>query len=259
MAFPTAQSPSSYATTGHMANHFDTIADIYNRVWYFSEDYQNQMLGHIIDLLRLSPQDALADVGGGTGVYTRLLHDRVGLRKAYCVEPARNMWREAAKLAGIEAFCADAEGFMGLGLDFTKVLLKEAVHHIPARASLWRHLREKLPADGRLLIVTRPQDTALPLFEQAKAVFRAKQPRHEALIEELEEAGFATELRTRPYVFQLDKETWFGMIRSRFMSDLAGFTDAEIEAGIAEIGQRHQGDTLSIPDTILYIAAWPKA
>lgn len=238
-----------------MVNHFDTIADIYNRVWYFSEDYQNAMLNNIIESLRLTPEDVLADIGGGTGVYTRLLHDTVGLRKAYCVEPARNMWREAAKLAGIESFCADAEGFMALGLDFTKVLLKEVVHHIPARPTLWRHLREKLPPAGRILIVTRPQDTALPLFEQAKIVFRGKQPHHAALIEELEAAGFAASLRTQPYVFQLDKETWFGMIRNRFMSDLAGFTDAEIEEGINEIGQRHPGNRIEIPDTILYIAA----
>lgn len=238
-----------------MVNHFDTIADIYNTAWHFSEDYQNTMLGNIIELLRLAPEDILADIGGGTGVYTRLLHDAVGLRKAYCIEPARNMWREAAKLAGIEAFCADAEGFMELGLDCNKVLVKEAIHHIPSRRTLWRHLREKLPATGRLLIVTRPQDTALPLFEQAKAVFRQKQPHHGTLIEELKAEGFAASLRTQPYVFQLGKETWFGMIRNRFMSDLAGFTGAEIEEGIREVDARHPGDTVAIPDTILYIAA----
>ena len=238
-----------------MANHFDTIADIYNKAWYFSDDYQNSMLANIIALLELGKDDSLADIGGGTGAYTKLIHDAVGLRKAWCIEPSEKMCLEAGKLEGIEAIHADAGEFMGMGLGFTKVLLKEAVHHIPARETLWRYLREKLPAQGRLLIVTRPQDTALPLFEQAKEAFRRNQPHQEALLLELESCGFATDLKSHPYSFPLDKATWFGMIRNRFMSDLAGFSEAEIEAGLREIDARHPGQELEIPDTILYIAA----
>ncbi|MFM8330726.1 MAG: class I SAM-dependent methyltransferase [Candidatus Methylumidiphilus sp.] len=241
-----------------MHNHFDTIAEIYNTVWHFSEQYQAGMLANIIELLRLEPSDTLADVGGGTGVYTDLLRRTVGLRQAYCVEPSRNMWLEAQKIAGIESYCADAAGFMALDLAFSKVLLKEVVHHIPDRATFWQYLRGRLPADGRLLIVTRPQAIALPLFEDAKAGFRRKQPHSDALLAELAAAGFATELRLHPYEFTLPKATWFAMIRQRFMSDLAVFSDAEIEAGLAEIDAQYPGDSLLIPDTIVYIAAAPK-
>jgi len=241
-----------------MANHFDTIADIYNKVWYFSEQYQRSMLANIVERLRLDPSDRLADIGGGTGVYTRLLRETCGLARAWCVEPSRNMCLEAAKLDGIESICADADGFMGLDLPFSKVLLKEAVHHIPARETLWRYLRDKLPAQGRLLIVTRPQDIRLPLFEQAKAAFRRKQPHHQTLLGELEACGFDAEVAFHPYAFSLAKDTWFDMVRSRFMSDLAGFSDAEIEAGIAEIDAAHRGQDIEIPDTIVYIAASPK-
>ena len=238
-----------------MANHFDTIADIYNKAWYFSEEYQNSMLANIIALLDLGKDDRLADIGGGTGVYTKLIHDAVGLRKAWCVEPSKNMYWEACKLEGIEAIHADAEGFMGLGLDCTKVLLKEAIHHIPGRETLWRYLRDRLPTTGRILIVTRPQDIALPLFEQAKEAFRRKQPHQETLLQELASSGFETLVKPHPYTFTLGKDTWFGMIRNRFMSDLAGFSAAEIEAGLREIDARHPGPDLEIPDTILYIAA----
>lgn len=238
-----------------MTNHFDTIADIYNKVWYFSENYQNSMLDNIICLLRLDKGDSLADLGGGTGVYTRLIRDAVGLAKACCIEPSKMMYLEACKLEGIEAIHADAEAFIGMDLSFNKVLLKEVVHHIPARESLWRYLRETLPAGGRILIVTRPQAIALPLFDQAKEVFRRKQPHQDTLIQELQSCGFETELKIQPYIFTLDKNTWFDMIRNRFMSDLAGFNEAEIEAGIREIDSRHAGTELEIPDTILYIAA----
>lgn len=240
-----------------MSNHFDTIAEIYNKVWYFSEQYQSQMLANIIELLRLQAGDRLADVGGGTGVYTRLLAEAAGLERPWCVEPSGKMCAEAAKIPGIEAICADAGGFMELDLPFNKVLLKEVVHHIPERETFWRHLRGKLPAQGRLLIVTRPRDIKLPLFEQAKEVFRQKQPHHETLLAELESAGFAVELRFHPYRFSLPKSTWFDMIRNRFMSDLAGFGAEDIEAGLREVDAAHPGETVEIPDTIIYIAASP--
>ncbi len=238
-------------------NHFDTLADIYNMLWYFSEQYQSSMLANIIELLQLTQGDILADIGGGTGVYTKLLHDTVGLGRAYCIEPSRNMVGEAAKIAQIEAVCADAHGFMGLGLPCGKVLLKEVVHHIPAREKLWQYLQAKLPERGKILIVTRPQDIALPLFEQAKAAFRQKQPHHETLIAELESCGFKTHLKIYPYSFALNKSTWFEMIRNRFMSDLAGFTEEEIEAGIREIDAAHPESEITLPDTIIYIAASP--
>jgi len=238
-----------------MTNHFDTIADIYNKVWYFSESYQTSMLDYIVRLLQLNSDDSLVDIGGGTGVYTKLIQDAVGLRRAYCVEPSKNMYLEACKLDNIEARHADAEGFMILNLEFSKVLLKEAIHHIPDRETLWHYLREKLPAHGRVLIVTRPQNIALPLFEQAKEVFRRKQPHHETLLNELISCGFEAEMTRHPYTFVLDKPTWFEMIRNRFMSDLAGFTEEEIEAGLQEIDAQYPGKDLEIPDTILYIAA----
>lgn len=241
-----------------MANHFDSIADIYNTLWHFSAQYQQAMLDNIIESLQLQEGDRLADLGGGTGAYTRLLKDRVGLAQAYCIEPSANMCQEAAKLPGITAVCADAEAFTAMDLDFDKVLLKEVVHHIQPREPLWQHLRGKLPGRGRLLIVTRPQDTALPLFEQAKEAFRSKQPHHDTLLAELASCGFAATLKIHPYRFSLDKAVWFDMIRHRFMSDLAGFSDAEIGAGLVEIDGKHPGQEIEIPDTIFYISASPR-
>lgn len=239
-----------------MTNHFDTIADIYNKVWYFSEHYQNSMLSNIIELLQLDNTDVLADLGGGTGAYTRLLLEKAKLKKAYCIEPSRNMFLEAQKIPIIESICADATEFMQLDLSFTKVLLKEVVHHIPARPVLWHYLREKLPRKGRILIVTRPQAIELPLFEQAKQVFRQKQPHHDSLLQELESCGFASHYRVFPHRFTLAKTVWFDMIRNRFMSDLAGFTEEEIEVGLAKIDAIHPSTQIEIPDNIIYVWAY---
>ena len=137
------------------------------------------------------------------------------------------------------------------------MLLKEVVHHISSREVLWHYVREKLPPQGRILIVTRPQAIELPLFEAAKHAFRQKQPKHETLLQELESCGFATSYRLHPYRFDLAKSTWFEMIRNRFMSDLAGFTDSEIEAGLTEIDAAFPADRIEIPDNILYLSATP--
>jgi ubiquinone/menaquinone biosynthesis C-methylase UbiE len=239
-----------------MNNHFDSIAEIYDSLWHFSERYRTQMLDNIVEHLRLTGGDILADIGGGTGAYTQWLKDIAGLEKAYCIEPSRKMYLEARKLPGVEAILADAEEFLGLNLYITKVLLKEVVHHVKAREKLWRHLHAILPAHGRILVVTRPQRTPLPLFKAARLAFGRNQPTCESLLAGLENSGFATSIKLHPYRFALDKRIWHGMIRKRFMSDLAVFDDAEIEEGIAEIDRDHPGDMIEISDDIIYISAW---
>lgn len=239
-----------------MANHFDLIADQYNQAWHFSDSYRDSMLSNIIESLQLVADDILADLGGGTGSYTLLLKQTAGLKRAYCIEPSAKMVAEAKKMADIESFCADAAEFLSLDLPYTKVLMKEMVHHVPSRPRLWNRLMDKLPPEGKILIVTRPQNTALPLFDAAKQAFRDKQPSQQTLTEELEASGFATSCTLHPYHFSMAKENWFELIRMRFMSDLGHFSDAEIEKGLREIDAAYDGNNLEIIDNILHITAW---
>jgi hypothetical protein len=43
------------------------------------------------------------------------------------------------------------------------------------------------------------------------------------------------------------------MIRDRYMSLLASFTDAELERGITEINEHHPGDRLDFRDRFAFI------
>jgi ubiquinone/menaquinone biosynthesis C-methylase UbiE len=79
-------------------NHFDAIADVFNRIWYFSDEYKDFITQHILSDLSLSQQDTLADIGGGTGSFTSRLSTEANLLKAYCIEPSSAMCEEAAKL-----------------------------------------------------------------------------------------------------------------------------------------------------------------
>lgn len=81
-----------------VANHFDSIAEVFNRIWYFSDEYKDFVISHIHHDLALNQNDILADIGGGTGTFTSRLANEAHVTKAYCIEPSLAMCDEAAKL-----------------------------------------------------------------------------------------------------------------------------------------------------------------
>ena len=236
-------------------NHFDAIADVFNRVWFFSQGYKDFVIRHIMEDLHLTSKDILADIGGGTGSFTHRLAIEADLEGAYCVEPSSAMCAEASKLSDITAVCADGEAFLALNYPFSKMLFKEVIHHIPDRKGFWSRLDPLLPQEGRVLIITRPQNIAFPFFQAAKEAFARHQPPLELIESELSDGGFALTTRHRNYTFTLAKEEWYTMLRHRFMSDLGIFSDQEIEAGIEEIDRLYEGETIDIVDHLLFISA----
>lgn len=236
-------------------SHFDSIADVFNRVWYFSEEYKNFVIRHIRSDLDLCAEDILVDIGGGTGSFTRRLMDESEAAKAYCVEPSAPMCAEAAKVGNITALCMDAHTFMSTKTPFSKLLLKEVIHHIGEREIFWQTVYAQLPEKGRLLIITRPQDIAFPLFSSAKSAFARNQPPYELFESQLKKFGFSVMSAQRSHTFTLSKEHWYDMLRHRFMSDLAIFSDEEIEEGIKEIDANHTGGTLDVIDRLIFITA----
>lgn len=237
------------------SNHFDSIAEHFNRIWYFSDEYKDFVIGHIVRDLSLSEEDTLADIGGGTGTFTSRLANEAHLQKAYCIEPSPAMCDEAEKLPNITAICADAHAFLAEKIPFTKMLLKEVIHHIDKREIFWKNVYESLPHEGKLLIITRPQHIAFPFFKAAKEVFARNQPPHELFETQLRECEFNVQTTLRSHTFTLPKESWYEMLRHRFMSDLGVFSDQEIEEGIREIEENHQGEVIDIIDNLIFITA----
>lgn len=239
-------------------NHFDSIAEVFNRIWYFSDGYKEFVINHIRRDLSLSSEDILADIGGGTGSFTsRLQKESAGI-KVYCVEPSLPMCNEAAKLENITALCMDAHTFLSTETPFSKLLFKEVIHHIDERERLWRAVYSRLPHQGKLLIITRPQNIAFPLFASAKAAFARNQPQQILLESELTTCGFEVISSKRTHPFTLPKESWYEMLRHRFMSDLGIFSDEEIEAGIDEIDPLYPNATIDIMDHLIFITATKK-
>jgi len=240
------------------SNHFDSIAEVFNRMWYFSDDYKDFVIQHIINDLSLTPNDILADVGGGTGTFTSRLMDEIGLQKAYCIEPSSTMCDEASKLKNITSLCSDAHGFLAQHIPFTKILLKEVIYHIPKTELYWKNVYGAMPHGGKLLIITRPQKIAFPFFAAAKEAFARNQPPYKLIESQLRKCGFEVATIQRSHTFTLPKESWYEMLRHRFMSDLSIFSDKEIEAGIVEIEQIYPEETINIIDNLIFITATKK-
>ncbi|MDD5051531.1 MAG: class I SAM-dependent methyltransferase [Sulfuricurvum sp.] len=239
-------------------NHFDSIADVFNRIWYFSDNYKDFVLEHILHDLSLNSEDILVDIGGGTGTFTSRIMEKSLLQKAYCIEPSSPMCIEAAKLGNITALCLDAHAFLTTETPFNKLLLKEVIHHIDNRETFWHDIYNRLPIGGKLLIITRPQNIDFPFFQSAKTAFSKNQPPHEIFESELKNCGFFVETKYQNHTFTLPKESWYEMLRYRFMSDLCIFSDEEIEEGIQEIDNYYYEDILEIVDNLIFMSAEKK-
>ena len=214
------------------------------------------MLSHITRHLELEKDDVFVDIGGGTGVFTKLVSTHAELESTpFCIDPSKEMCAKAEASGGIHVICEDANKFVSRNMDYDKVLIKEAIHHIKDRRHLWNGLFSHLRFGGRVLVVTRPQITPMPLFKAAKDAFFKNQPPCEFLVDELKSEGFLVKSNIDTYSLVLDKKIWYSMIKSRFMSDLAGFSDDEIKHGILEIDSIFPGGTIKIDDSIVFVFA----
>jgi len=104
----------------------------------------------------------------------------------------------------------------------------------------------------------RPHDsTHYPFFTKAHQNWSAHQCDEAVYVQALKDAGFGEVIVQRhDYTVEMPAQQWYDMVRGRFWSNLAQFTEKEIDDGIKEIKER-VGNTsqISFPDRILFIVA----
>jgi trans-aconitate methyltransferase len=238
-----------------MTSHFDSIASDFNELWLFSDQYRNWITKEIATQLQFNETDILVDIGGGTGLFTNLLKETTPVKKVFCVEPSKEMYLEAKKIKNICAINENCADFLQLHKEFSKILFKEVVHHIQNRPETWEKVFSLLPSRGKLLIVTRPKNTTLPLFRAAFERFAENQPSEQELLVEFDTTNFILHVEQKAFSFEIKKDTWINMIRHRFISDLQNFTSDEIEEGVQEIQHQYPENIISAQDTLLFILA----
>jgi len=236
--------------------HYQSLSEYGDYTAYFDEDYQQWIVDMLIPMLALVADDCVIDLGGGTGFFGHILHREANLVKdVLCVDPCDGMLRWAGTRPRVSLLCADALTFAQReDMHYDKIIIKEAIHHIHQRRDVFEGIRKQLNPGGRLLIITRPQQTEFPFFQAASEAFSRGQPSSDTLKTELEASGFSVSVRRHHYPVELQKQRWFGMLRERSMSHLTAFSDEQIELGIVEIDEKYQNEeTLKFHDTLIFI------
>jgi SAM-dependent methyltransferase len=238
--------------------HYNRLAASYDENWAYSPAYIAWMTRSILDRAAIRPGQVVADIGCGTGLYSREL--AAAGATVICADPSQAMLDQLSDdpaLVPARASAQDiAEHRVTLPAEnLDAIVIKEAIHHVPPseRQAVLRGLAALLAPGGRIIIVMLPGSITYPLFTAALERFESLQPDPADIAATLSGAGLQTELAYDSYTLTLAKDKYLSMVRDRYMSLLADFTDAELERGITEIQERYPGDRLEFADNFVFI------
>jgi 2-polyprenyl-3-methyl-5-hydroxy-6-metoxy-1,4-benzoquinol methylase len=238
--------------------HYDRLAANYDHNWAYSPAYIAWMTRCILDRAAIGPGQVFADIGCGTGLYSRQL--AAAGATVICADPSQAMLDQLPGDSALEPVRASAQDIAERRVALPTqrldaIVIKEAVHHVPAsdRQAVLNGLTGLLAPGGRIVIAMLPAQISYPLFPAALQRFESLQPDPADIVAALSRAGLETELTYDSYALTFEKDRYLAMVRNRYMSLLASFTDAELERGITEIRERFPGDRLEFADRFAFI------
>lgn len=247
--------------TDQIADHYERLAPSYDDHWNYDPEYVRQFSRAITGSLRLTSSDAIADIGCGTGLYTRQIADDVQPRRPIlCVDPSAAMLDRVPALASLRPVLASAEDVASGRVSLPDpgpldaIVVKEAIHHVTDRAATVRGLAGLLSGHGRLLVVMLPTTIPHPLFAAAHDRFEQLQPDPAEIEDALAAAGLRTSLTHRTFHVAVDRERYVRMLESRYMSVLGEFSDDELAEGIAQFRHAYREDpVLRFDDHFVFV------
>lgn len=244
-----------------IAAHYQRLGPIYNALLEYSPEFVRCLTSRMVEKLRLEPEDLLVDLGSGTGMYSVDILRQVPLRQPVVgVDPSEEMLAHIPEGVRITPVADDALSFSVRPDTYDKVLMKEAIHHVDERGELFDNLYERLRPGGVLLLVQVPPWVKYPLFRAALERCADWHANPDELTCLLEKAGFDVERDSVDYWHTLPKESYFEMVRNRYMSVLSTFGDEELEAGLEEMARTHAGASeLTFVDHFDYLTAVKQA
>jgi SAM-dependent methyltransferase len=212
----------------------------------------------ILQRAAIQTGQAVADIGCGTGLYSRALAAAAG--QVICADPSQAMLNQLPGDPALVPVRASAQDIAARrttlpGERLDVIVMKEAIHHVPAseRAATLHGLARLLTPGGRIVIAMLPARIGYPLFTAALERFQRLQPDPAGIAAMLSGTGMDTELTYDRYQLSFPKDRYLSMVRSRYMSLLATFDDAGLERGITEIQERYPGDHLDFADEFAFI------
>ncbi|MDD7968366.1 class I SAM-dependent methyltransferase [Actinomycetospora lemnae] len=250
--------------TDRTAEHYESVAADYDEHWSYDPDYVRRFAGAITDALRLTSSDAIADVGCGTGLYTRHVAEAVRpTRPILCVDPVPAMLDRLPKLPGLQPLVARAEdlasGQVPLpGADtLDAIIMKESIHHVGDRRKTLEGLVGLLSRHGRILVVMLPRTIDHPLFREAHERFAQLQPETSEIVETLAAAGLRTSVSYRTFHTTIDRQRYVRLLEARYLSVLGEFSEDELRAGIAQFRHAYRDEpVLRFDEHFAFVKGW---
>ncbi|MDP8909343.1 MAG: class I SAM-dependent methyltransferase, partial [Chloroflexota bacterium] len=130
-------------------------------------------------------------------------------------------------------------GFSEQPRRYDKVLIKNMVHHVDDRLSLFRNLYQRLRSGGALLLVHISPKIDYPLFEAARDRALGWHADPDELERLLGAVGFHTERDVVEWRYAVPKERYFEMVASKYISVLSSFSDDQINEGLREMKEAY--------------------
>jgi ubiquinone/menaquinone biosynthesis C-methylase UbiE len=250
--------------TDRTAEHYERVAGSYDEHWTYDPDYVRRFARAMADALRLGGSDAIADVGCGTGLYTRRLCEYVEpSRPILCLDPVPAMLERVPALPGLRPVLGSAEdladGTVALpdGAPLDAIIIKESVHHMVDRRETLRGLVRLLSPHGRILVVMLPRTIDHPLFRAAHERFRELQPDPAEIETIVAETGLRTSVSHRTFHAAIERDRYVRMLESRYLSVLSEFSEDELRAGIEQFRHAYRNDpVLRFDDHFAFVTGW---
>ena len=184
----------------------------------------------------------LADIGGGTGLFSQLIWQKQILRNpVLCVDPSAEMLASAAHREGVNPIQASGEDFLTLHnmskLGVTKIVFAFSLHHLVDVTAALQCISQLLPVGGKCIICFRVNPT-LPFFKAAYEQFiceKYSRKKVEMLQFCPQNPNVSSTILDVPLKYNIPKYQWYQMLRNRFQTHLDAFSDEEIEDGIQEL------------------------
>lgn len=238
-------------------DHYQQLAATYDQNWAYNPEFIAWMSDRIQDRLKITETDVAADIGCGTGLYTRGLAAHAAAVAG--ADPSPAMLAQVPvddQITKVEASAedlADRRVVLPHG-SYDAILVKEALHHVHQnRGRVVAGLARLLRPGGRMLVVMLPKQISYPLWPEALSLYERLQPDPAAIAALMSDAGLRTELAYESFALVFETGRYLQMVRDRYMSLLAEFTDEELEAGISHIRQEHPGEQVSFSETYAFI------